>query len=128
VKALLDTHVFLWSLLGDERLSARARTLLEDTRNEVYFSAASAFEIALKVTKGRLELPEPPETLIPSRLATFAYEALPIGVDHAVRAAQLPPIHADPWDRLLIAQAQLEGLPIISADPVVAQYDVVTIW
>jgi PIN domain nuclease of toxin-antitoxin system len=128
VKALLDTHVFLWSLLGDERLSARARTLLEDARNEVYFSAASAFEIALKVTKGRLDLPEPPEILIPSRLASFAFEAMPISVDHAVRAAQLPPIHADPWDRLLIAQAQIEGLPIVSADPLVAQYDVVTIW
>ena len=128
MKALLDTHVFLWSLLGDERLSARARTLLEDARNEVYFSAASAFEIALKVTKGRLDLPEPPEILIPSRLASFAFEAMPISVDHAVRAAQLPPIHADPWDRLLIAQAQIEGLPIVSADPLVAQYDVVTIW
>jgi len=128
VKALLDTHVFLWSLLGDERLSAQARTLLEDARNDLFFSAASAFEIALKVTKGRLDLPEPPEILIPSRLASFAFEALPISVDHAVRAAQLPPIHSDPWDRLLIAQAQIEGLPIVSADPLVAQYDVVTIW
>lgn len=128
MKALLDTHVFLWSLLGDERLSAQARTLLEDARNDLFFSAASAFEIALKVTKGRLDLPEPPEILIPSRLASFAFEALPISVDHAVRAAQLPPIHSDPWDRLLIAQAQIEGLPIVSADPLVAQYDVVTIW
>ena len=128
MRALLDTHAFLWSLLDDERLSARARSLLDDARNDVFFSAASAFEIALKFAKGRLELPEPPEVLIPSRLASFAYEALPITVDHAVRAAQLPPIHTDPWDRLLVAQAQIESLPILSADSVVGQYDVVTIW
>jgi PIN domain nuclease of toxin-antitoxin system len=128
VRALLDTHAFLWSLLDDERLSGRARSLLEDVRNDVLFSAASAYEIALKFAKGRLDLPEPPEALIPSRLGSFAYEALPITIEHAIRAAQLPPIHTDPWDRLLIAQAQIESLPIVTADSVVGQYDVVTIW
>jgi PIN domain nuclease of toxin-antitoxin system len=92
------------------------------------FSAASAYELTAKSRAGRLDLPAAVEVYIPTRLAAFGFDALAIDVSHAIRAALLPPIHRDPWDRLLIAQAQIEDLPIITIDPVIGQYDVETIW
>jgi PIN domain nuclease of toxin-antitoxin system len=128
VKALLDTHVFLWAALDDPRLSSSARELIEDRANAMSFSAASASELTLKTRAGRLDLPAPVDVYIPTRLAAFGFDALAIDVLHAIRAASLPLIHRDPWDRLLIAQAQIEDLPIITIDPLIAQYDVETIW
>jgi PIN domain nuclease of toxin-antitoxin system len=128
VRALLDTHAFLWAIGDATRLSQLARTIIEDTRNELLFSAASAYEIASKHARGRLELPEPIDTFLPDRLARFALRALPIEIDHAIRAAALPPLHADPWDRILIAQAQAEAIPLLSVDPAIAAYDVEVVW
>ncbi len=128
MRVLLDTHVFLWAATGDARLSAHAREIMADPANDLLLSAASAFEIAVKAARGRLELPEPPATYLTTRIATFGLVRLPITVEHAVGAGLLPPIHGDPWDRLLVAQARLEAIPILTADEQVRRYDVETIW
>jgi PIN domain nuclease of toxin-antitoxin system len=128
VRALLDTHAFLWWVLDVPRLSADARSILEDGANELVFSTASAYELTIKSQSGRLTLPEPADSYVPSRLAANAFEAMTIELAHALRAGMLPPIHRDPFDRMLVAQAQVEGLPILTADPAISRYDVETIW
>lgn len=128
MRALLDTHVFLWAIAADERLSERAREVIEDGANEIMFSAASAYEIAWKAARGRLQLPESPETFVLDRLDRLGFEPLPVSVRHAVRAAALPHHHADPWDRLLVAQAGDEGIPLITADAMIARYDLDVLW
>jgi len=128
VRAILDTDVFLWWVLDIPRLSLDARSILEDGSNDMLFSAASAYELTIKAESGRLSLPEPPESYVPSRLAANAFESLPIELIHALRAGSLPAIHRDPFDRMLVAQAQIEGLPILTADPAISRYDVETIW
>jgi PIN domain nuclease of toxin-antitoxin system len=128
VRVLLDTHTFLWWVLDAPDLSADCRRILDDGLNDVLLSAASGYELAYKVNQGRLTLPEAPDVYVRSRLASNGFAALAIELDHALRAATLPMIHRDPFDRLLIAQAQVEGLPIVTADPAIAQYDVEVIW
>ena len=129
MSALLDTHVFLWwNESGGARVSATARELIADPSNEILLSAASVWEMAIKVSRGRLELPQPMDRYVPDRMARNALSPLPVDVAHAVRVALLPVIHADPFDRLLIAQAQVEGIPILTSDPALSQYDVETIW
>jgi PIN domain nuclease of toxin-antitoxin system len=128
VRALLDTHTFLWWNLGDPQLSATARALISDGQNEIFVSAASAWEIAIKFSKGRLVLPEPPERYLANRMAHFGFLALPIQLSHALRVASLPPIHDDPFDRLLVAQSQMEEVPILTADPEIARYPIDIIW
>jgi len=128
LKALLDTHTFLWSAAGDPKLSGDAYRLIEDRANSIVFSAASAYEIAIKVANGRLTLSDPPAAYVPARIAAFGFDVLSIEIHHSLHAASLPALHRDPWDRLLVAQAQLEGIPIITADSLIARYDVETIW
>jgi PIN domain nuclease of toxin-antitoxin system len=128
VRVLLDTHTFLWWVLDAPKLSAECRRILEDGANDVLLSAASGYELAYKVNQGRLTLPEAPDVYVHSRLVANGFEALTIELEHALRAASLPMIHRDPFDRFLVAQAQLEGIPILTADPVIAQYDVEVIW
>jgi len=128
MRAIADTHAFLWLLTDDRRLSRRARTIMEDDANTIYLSAASVYEISLKARLGRLVLPEAPESFIAGRLAIGMFRPLVISVAHAARAGSLPPIHRDPWDRLLIAQAQIESTPIVTADRSIGAYDVETIW
>ena len=94
----------------------------------VLLSAASAWEISIKAARGRLELPQPPERYVPDRVRRHRMTVLDVALSHALRAGALPEIHADPFDRLLVAQAQLEGLPILTADPAIARYEVETIW
>jgi PIN domain nuclease of toxin-antitoxin system len=125
---LLDTHTFLWWLTDDLRLSQHARELLADGDSRLLFSAASGWEIAIKVRLGRLSLPEPAEDFIPAQLAENAIEDLPVLLSHALRTGVLPDHHRDPFDRLLVAQSQLERLAIVSADPLLAQYDVEVVW
>src|SRR5262245_32465988 len=110
-----------------ERLSKRAQKLVEDEDNELYLSAASAWEIAIKHALGKLRLPEPPSRYVPSRITSLRVLALPIEHAHGLRVAELPPHHRDPFDRLLVAQSQLEGLPILTADEAFEPYDVETI-
>lgn len=128
MRVLLDTHTFLWWVLDAPKLSAECRRILDDGANDVLLSAVSGYELAYKVNQGRLTLPETPDVYVRSRLVANGFEALSIELDHALRAASLPLIHRDPFDRLLVAQAQLEELPIITADPAIAQYDVEVIW
>ena len=128
MRILLDTHAFLWAAADDRRLSPAARAIIEDPAHEVLFSAASAAEISIKAGRGRLELPDGAEAYVASRIAVFGFEPLPIDTGHALRSGQLPPIHWDPWDRLLVAQAQLEGVPLLTADRTIARYDIETTW
>lgn len=124
MRLLLDTQCWLWMAATPDRLSARARALVDTTEHELLLSAASAWEIAIKHALGKLTLPEPPERYVPSRSAALRTVALAIEHAHALRVATLPPHHRDPFDRLLVAQAQIEDVPILTADPVFAQYDV----
>lgn len=124
MKLLLDTHCWLWSLAEPERLSPEARRLLVSRRNTVYLSAASAWEVAIKYALGKLSLPEPPSTYVPSRMAAQGLEPLPISHSHALQVASLPMHHRDPFDRLLVAQALVERLTILTADPSFGLYSV----
>ena len=124
MRILLDTQCWLWMAASPERLSERARGLVQSTANELLFSAASAWEIAIKHALGKLQLPEPPPRYVPSRADRLRTSPLAIDQGHALRVALLPPHHRDPFDRLLVAQAQSEDMPILTADPVFGRYDV----
>jgi len=128
MKYLLDTHTFLWWNLDDPQLSERVRAIITDGRNEIFISAASAWEIAIKTAKGRLVLPEEPAQSLAARIDQHHFQALPVQISHAVHVYGLSDHHADPFDRLLVAQCQLEGLPLISRDGDIQKYDVEVIW
>lgn len=128
MKLLLDTHTFLWGAAGDERLSRRAARAISDPRNDVLFSVVSAWEIVLKATAGKLNLPESPERYIPSRLEQMAFRPLPLALAHTLRLTDLPDIHRDPFDRLLVAQALVEELALVSGDPILRRYPVKVVW
>ncbi len=128
MRVLLDTHAFLWWNADDDRLSDQARAIIADGRTEVLVSVASIWEVATKVAKGRLSVPGEVGRYVADRLERNHWLSLPIGVEHAVRAAALPRIHLDPFDRMLVAQAQLEDVPILTTDAVLTRYDVETIW
>lgn len=129
MKILLDSHVFLWWVSeGGRQLTAKAVELIEDPAIEVYVSAVTGFEVAWKAARGRLELPAPADTFVPSRVRRHGFIGMSIELGHALRAGTLPPIHRDPWDRLLVAQAQIEAMPIVTADPLIGQYDVDVVW
>lgn len=102
--------------------------MIADGDNEIWFSAASAWEIALKAGKGRLLLPEAPREYVLRRLALHGFRALAVQASHALEVYDLPALHSDPFDRLLIAQSRVERLPLLSADPDIARYDVEIIW
>jgi len=120
VQLLLDTHVLLWSLAGDERLGERAVDLIEDGRNVVYVSAASIWEISIKRSLGKLRVPG--DVLAEVDAASFI--RLPISFEHADAAAALPDLHADPFDRMLIAQARTDRLTLMTHDALMRRYDV----
>ena len=128
MRVLLDTHAVLWWNVDDARLSDAARELIRDGRNEIVVSAASVWEIAIKAAKGRLDLPTTIDRYIDDRLRRNRWSPLPIDTRHVIRAAALPEHHRDPFDRALIAQAQVEGLPIVTMDAAITRYDVETIW
>lgn len=128
MRFLLDTHCWLWACSAEELLNENARELIKGRANEVLFSAASAWEIAIKFGRGKLTLPEPPEKYIPTRLASLFMVPLPVEIAHATHTSLLPQHHRDPFDRLLIAQAQLEDLPLMTADRDLFLYDVELIW
>ena len=128
MRALLDAHAFIWWVLELPELSETCREVVGDGDNDIIVSAASAYEIAYQAEQGRLELPEPADAYVRGRLAANGFGSLAIELAHALRAATLPRIHGDPFDRLLVAQAQIEGIPILTADPAIGRYDVETIW
>lgn len=128
MRYLLDTHTFLWWNMDDAQLSTLAKEIISDNNNEIFLSAASAWEIAIKTTRGRLTLPEDPTRYISNRIQLHGFQALPIQIHHAVQIYKLPTHHADPFDRLLIAQSQIESMPLISIDPDIRRYDVEMVW
>jgi PIN domain nuclease of toxin-antitoxin system len=128
MRVLLDTHAFLWWITEDRRLSARARKVLADGGNGLLLSAASGWEIAIKASLGRITLPIPIDRFLSEQLHRNGIGTLPIEMSHALHVHVLPLLHRDPFDRLLVAQAQLEKLRILTSDRQVAQYDVETLW
>ncbi|MEO1134487.1 MAG: type II toxin-antitoxin system VapC family toxin, partial [Cyanobacteria bacterium J06639_1] len=127
-RALLDTNAFLWWLADRDRLTATAREFIRDPEHVLYLSVASAWEIAIKAKTGKLTLPESPDTYIPSRIAHYDFQVLDITMPHVLKVWSLPPIHRDPFDRIIIAQSEVESLPVISSDRVFAQYGANVIW
>jgi PIN domain nuclease of toxin-antitoxin system len=128
MKILLDTHAFLWWNMDSSQLSIRAKEIIASGRTEIYISAASTWEMAIKCQKGKLVLPESPEKYAISRISHYGFTTLPIQISHTLRTYNLPLIHNDPFDRLLVAQCQMEEMSIISADEYIKQYDVDVIW
>jgi len=128
VRALLDTHALLWWLSDDPALSRPARKFIAETKNSAIVSAASAWEIATKVRLGRLPTAADLAADFVGYLEREGFELLPISPDHAIRAGLLPGPHKDPFDRMLIAQAQAESMPVVSNDLVFDSYGVRRIW
>lgn len=127
-RTLLDTHTFLWFITGNERLSGQAREVLEDREGAMLISVASLWEIAIKHGLGKLTLDRPFESLIPGELERQRIGTLGISADHLSELVRLPLHHRDPFDRLIVAQALSEGVPVISADPAFDPYGVQRIW
>ena len=121
MKLLLDTHLLLWAAGEPDRLSADARTLIEAPENELFFSATSLWEIAIKRGLGRDDF-KVDTRLLRRGLLDNGYSELPIGSEHAVAIEGLPSIHKDPFDRMLVAQSMVEGITLLTADAYVAQY------
>lgn len=128
MRFLLDTHTLLWSFNGDPSLSVAARRVIEDGSNEILVSAASAWEIATKVRLGKLPTGEELIRDLDGFLIQLGFDGLAVSVSHAARAGMLGGEHRDPFDRMLIAQAQSENLPIISNDRVFDRYQIKRIW
>ena len=129
MRVLLDTNAFLWWVsAGADRLGERARWAIEEPDNTIFLSVASAWEIAIKSELGRLSLPAAAERYLPDLLARSGIGALEIQLAHVLRAGGLPPHHRDPFDRLLVAQSQIEDVPIVTAEPAIGRYDVEVIW
>ncbi len=121
---LLDTHVWLWMVVAPERLSAAARRLVTSEDNELLLSAASAWEIAIKHALGKLQLPGEPADLVPEWMERTGVTPLPVLHRHALHVASLPAHHRDPFDRMLVAQAQVEELTLLTADRQFERYSV----
>ena len=120
---LLDTHTLLWWLSDDSQLGERCRHFVSDPRNQIFVSAASTWEISIKIALGKLEAPADMDSAVEDE----GFSKLPISLYHGQLAGQLPPIHRDPFDRMLVAQAQSEGLILITADETIPQYKLRTI-
>jgi PIN domain nuclease of toxin-antitoxin system len=128
VKLLLDTCTFLWLVSDASQVPARVVEMYRAPDNEVYLSAASAWEIALKYARGRLPLPAPPERLVREEREARGIDPLPIDEESALHLSRLPALHRDPFDRILVSQAIVHGLVILTPDPLVTQYPARTIW
>ncbi len=128
MKSLIDTHALLWFAGGSPKLSSTARRRIEDVRGERYVSVASIWEIAIKVSLGRLRLDAELGELVATDIVGSSIAVLDVRKEHAVAVARLPFHHRDPFDRLLVAQAIVEGLDVVTADPAFAQYGVKRVW
>jgi PIN domain nuclease of toxin-antitoxin system len=128
VKLLLDTCTFLWLNSGLSRVSPLARGLCADRDNDLYLSVVSAWEIALKQVAGRLPLPQPAAQYVPSRREANGIASLDLSEEAVLQLPKLPPLHTDPFDRLLICQAIAHGLAILTPDACIARYPVRVLW
>lgn len=127
MKLLLDTHAFLWFIDDSDELSSRGKSLLE-AENELFLSVASLWEIAIKLRLGKLSVSMPTEALMTEQLSANDIALLPIAVPHLLQVATLDLHHRDPFDRLIIAQAMAERMPIVSADPAFDSYPIERLW
>ncbi|MEO5917614.1 MAG: type II toxin-antitoxin system VapC family toxin [Luteolibacter sp.] len=125
---LLDTHALIWFLENDAQLSANARAAISDPANRCHVSDATAWEIGIKQSLGKLKLPLPFDELFPTRLLALGFLSLPIRHAHLHEVIRLPFHHRDPFDRMLIAQALAEGMTLVSRDPHFPTYEVPLIW
>jgi PIN domain nuclease of toxin-antitoxin system len=125
---LLDTQAFLWFVLNDSRLASTARALMIDPANLLLLSPASYWEVAIKVSIGKYQLNEPFETFMEQQLSINRIEILPIHIKHVAATMGLPFHHKDPFDRLLVAQAMVEGVCILSGDSILEKYPVTRVW
>jgi PIN domain nuclease of toxin-antitoxin system len=128
VRVLIDTHTFLWFVSDDPQLSITARAIIEDTANDVLLSIASVWELAIKISLGKLSISAPFATFLPDQLRVNAIDVLGITVEHTSELIGLPFHHRDPFDRLLIAQAMVEGIPLISIDAAFDMYPITRLW
>jgi PIN domain nuclease of toxin-antitoxin system len=127
MKAILDTHAFLWALSGDARMSHHARDIFVNS-SDLSLSMASVWEILIKVQTGKMKFPRPAGPYLLSKLAENRIEILPISIDHLLAYEHLPRHHRDPFDRMLIAQSLEEDLPLITADPFFKRYPIQVVW
>jgi PIN domain nuclease of toxin-antitoxin system len=128
LRLLVDTHCWLWYLLKPEKLNSASQDALSDSGHSIFFSTASTWEIVVKSALGKLDLPLPPSRYIPERLALLGHQTLPILQEHVLQLEKLPLHHKDPFDRLLLAQAQVEDLVFITADGTLTQYGQPLLW
>jgi PIN domain nuclease of toxin-antitoxin system len=128
MKLLLDTCTFLWVIGKPAALSVKARDLIQSPDHEVYLSAASAWEVATKHALGRLPLPEPPARFVPAMRDEHGIDTLSIDEESALQTMRLPPLHRDPFDRLLVCQAIVHGMTLVTPDPLISQYAVRVMW
>ena len=128
MNVLVDTCTFLWMADDAPELSEQARLTVIDPDNEVYLSAVSAWEIAIKHALGKLPLPDPPGRFVPTQRTLLGLVPLPIEEEAGLAVGRLPTLHRDPFDRLLICQALTHGLVLVSPDPLIQQYPVRTLW
>lgn len=128
MKILLDTCTFLWIITDDSSLSAKARALLVAVENEVFLSVVSSWEIAVKYKLGKLPLPESPAKYIPQKREQHEIDSLVLTEQAALYLPKLPDLHRDPFDRILICQAIVEGLCLLTPDELIIQYPVLSLW
>lgn len=128
MRVLIDTHAFLWWIEGDRALPGRARRMIADRENDCLLSVASVWELAIKSSLGKLKLTVPVQRYVVDNLAANSFGLLDIRLPHLGSIEGLPRHHGDPFDRLLVAQALAEDLPIVTADPIFRRYGVRRIW
>jgi len=128
VNLLLDSHTLLWFLRDDPSISAAAKALIVDPGNHKFVSIASCWEIAIKATRNKIGLSEPSGVLLSRELPRNGFDVLPIELRHATQVELLPEHHKDPFDRLLVAQSLLEGMPLVSVDVQLDAYGVIRLW
>ncbi|GAB4580802.1 MAG: type II toxin-antitoxin system VapC family toxin [Anaerolineales bacterium] len=125
---LLDTHTFLWFIGGQTKLSRKVKELIEEPENQPYISIASLWEMAIKTSLGKVSLDQPLETLIPEQMSVNGIALMGLSFDHVVQVGKLPFHHGDPFDRMLIAQAMVEKMPIASVDGAFDDYGIKRLW
>ncbi len=128
MRLLLDTHTLIWFITDDAQLNSHALQLIKDADNEIFVSVASLWEMAIKFSTGKLNIGQPFEVLFPFQLQHNNFELLPISIEHLRVVSTLPFHHRDPFDRLIIAQSQVEEMPVVNVDEVFNLYDVEREW
>jgi len=128
MKYLLDTHAFLWFVSDDKRLSSKAKSIIQDSNNEIYFSAASAWEMSIKAKLGRLKFGRNLESFIIEQLTANSFGPLAITIPHSLYTEKLPQIHKDPFDRMMISQTKVENMVLITGDKKIREYKVSIVW